>query len=514
MRKNYKRNMWIIIILIISLVFRGGFEAVIQYFKLDLSFTDFLTEGFRYLVTVGAILVWIHIVSRSEYSISKLPWLLFLAIEPFTGLFFFLTFGRDFRASDRFKKHPLIDQGRYLTNEPKTDFDYYEYKRIDSEVTDIYKTAHNMTKHHAHLNDSKVTVLKDGEIFYPKLIDALEKAEHFIFMQFYIIRTDNTGKLILNILKKKAKQGVEVKLLYDALGSAFLNRKYMMSLEKAGVQVEAIDPVYFGPINTKVNYRNHRKQTIIDGKIAFIGGMNLANEYWNKAKKYPKFRDTQLLLRGRVINSLTALFLRDWYYTTNKFIEDKKYYCAEKIETTSMVEIIPSGPDFKYPPIRNTYVKMINNAKKSIKIMTPYLALDHELVTSLIIASRGGVEVEIIVPGIPDKKSVYEVTKSFFQELLDEGVKIYTLSNKFTHAKVFIMDDIIGSCGTYNLDNRSARINFEATVLMYQTGVDGLIIDFDLDRSNANLIDPIKWGKRGYIHRIFEGLLGLMAPLV
>ena len=514
MKFSYKRNLWILLILFFAIIVRIGFELVIEAFRIDYSFTEFIILSFRYFTTFFAILVWIRIVAKSEYSISKLPWLLILAIEPFTGLALFLTFGRDFRESSRYKKHPLIVGGKYLTNEPKTDFNLYEYKSIDSEVTDIFKTAYNMTFHHAYINDSKVVVLKNGNIFFPRLIKELKNAEKFILMQFFIIRTDATGRKILNILKDKAANGVEVKLIYDALGSAFLNRRYMKSLRKAGVIVQANDPVHFGVFDTKVNYRNHRKTTVIDGRVAFIGGMNLANEYWNKAKKYPKFRDTQLLLQGNIINSLTSLFFRDWYYITDTFIDDKKYYCAQKVSSEALVQIIPSGPDFRYPPIRNTYVKIINNAKKSIKIMTPYLALDREMITSLIIASRGGINVEIIVPGKPDRKSVYEITRSFFQELLAEGVKIYTYKKMFTHAKVFICDDIIASCGTYNLDNRSARINFEATVLLYKTGVDELINDFDLDRSKSKLVDAVKWSKRNYIQRVFEGLIGLMAPLV
>jgi len=514
MRFGFKRNLWIVILLIEALILRGAFEIALRYLKLDYSFTEFVIQAYRFLISFFAILIWVRIAAKAEYSISKLPWLIILTIEPITGTVFFLSFGRDFRESQRHNKHPLTHNGKYLVYEPMTDFEDEKYRKIDSEVTDIFKTAYNMTHHHAYLNDSECHILKNGDEFFPKLIEKLENAEKFIFMQFYIIRTDRTGKRVLDILKQKAEEGVEVKLLYDAIGSAFLKRKYMASLVEAGVQIDIIDPVQLILFDTRVNYRNHRKQTIIDGEYGFIGGMNLADEYWYKTKKLPEFRDTQVMLRGKVVNSLTSLFVRDWYYVTNTFLDDEKYYCSKEITAISLVQIIPSGPDFKYPPIRNTYVKMINNAKKSIKVMTPYLALDQELVTSLIIAARGGVDVEIIVPGEPDKKSVYEVTKSFFEELLEEDIKIYTYTKKFTHAKILIMDDIIASCGTYNLDNRSARINFEATVLMYQTGVELLVSDFDLDRSKAKLVDAKKWRKRNLVQRLYSGLIGLFAPLV
>lgn len=516
MRFNLKRNIWIIVILLVMLFIRLEFELALRLFDLDITFTEYFDFWARNTVTVVSVIVFIRIISKSEYSMSKMAWLLILIIEPLTGLTMFLTFGRDFRESYRHRKHPLTHNGKYLTKEPKTDFRLPEYKAIDTEVTDIYKTAYNMTKHHAYLYDSLVEVLNNGEDFFNRLAEEIKQAKQFIFLQFYIIRTDKTGRRILDLLKQKADEGVEVKVIYDAIGSAFLNQRYLKTIEDSGVEIEVFDPLYIAFFNTKMNYRNHRKNIIIDGNIAFTGGMNLADEYQNKAKRkrFPPFRDTQIAIRGKAINSLTALFLRDWYYIKDTFIDDDKYYQAQAVSSKGMVQVIPSGPDFKYPPIRNTYVKMINNAKKSIKIITPYLALDRELVTSLMIAARGGVNVELIVPGTPDKKSVYEVTKSFFSELLEEGVKIYTYTNTFCHAKIIIIDDTIASCGTYNLDNRSARINFEMTVLLFDTGVTELVKDFDDDIAKCVQVDHKKWSKRGFFQRAFEGLFGLMSPLV
>jgi cardiolipin synthase len=513
---NYKRNAWLIVILIVMLFIRITFELGIRVFEIDVTFTEYLDSILRFTVTFFSVVIFVHIVSKSEYSVSKLPWLLILVIEPLTGLVLFLTFGRNFRDSFRYRKHPKIHDGNYLIYEPRTDFNDARYLAIDSEITDIYKTAYNMTKHHAYLFDSKVIVINNGVDFYERLYQEIENAQKYIFMQFYIIRTDKTGKKILNLLREKAKQGIEVKILYDALGSVFLNKRFLHKLEEVGIIIEPIDPIYFAFFDTKMNFRNHRKNIIIDGKVAYTGGMNLADEYQNKhrRKRFPKFRDTQLEVRGKAVNSLLALFIRDWYYVTDDFIDDFTYYTADIVPSNDIVQIIPSGPDFKYPPIRNTYVKMINNAKESIKIMTPYLALDQELITSLIIASRGGVNVEIIVPGVPDKKSVYEVTKSFFSELLAEGIKIYTMTGMFTHAKVFIIDNHLASCGTYNLDNRSARINFELTVLLHGEAVKQLVDDFRLDRSNSKEILLHKWNKRSIIQRTFEGLVGLVSPLI
>ncbi len=514
MKLNVKRIFWLTLLIVLAISFRFLFEKAFLFYFNKYSLTQFLNIFLHFLFTGLAVLIFLGILIRSDSSPTKLPWLLLLSFEPFLGLALFLTFGRNFKKSFRYLAHPLIKDGLYLTHEPITNFNEPGYKEIDSEVTDIYKTAYNMAHHHAYLDDSSAMVLRNGENYYPKLIEKLESADKFIFMQFYIIRTDKIGKKILEILEKKAKQGVEVKLLYDAIGSVFLNKRFMRRLKKNGVKVVANDKVYFGFFNTRINYRNHRKVTIVDGKYGFIGGMNLGDEYNNESKKYAMFRDTQLMLEGKAVNSLTALFLRDLYYAKHKFVDDDKYYISEKIEAKGLVQIIPSGPDFEYPPIRNTYVKMINNAKISIKIMSPYLALDQEVLTSLIIASKGGVEVSLILPGKPDKKSIYIVTKSFFEQLLAAGVKIYLYKKTFTHAKILIVDDFIASCGTYNLDNRSARINFEATVLLYNDTVNALTEDFELDLTKSKEVLLAKWKNRGLINRLVEGLFNLFSPLV
>lgn len=514
MRSNIKRILWMVLIVIIALLIRALFEYVYSFYSDKYLLTQFFDILFRLFVRILAIFIWIGIVVSSKTTPSKLPWLILLSFEPFIGLSLFLTFGRNFKRSWRFRTHPIIQDGKYLTNEPITEFDDQSYLDIDSEITDIYKTAYNVTKHHAYLNDSKASVLTNGSELFPRLIKEIKEAKEFILMEYYIIRTDKIGKKVLNLLLEKSKEGVEVKLIYDAIGSVMLNKKFMRTLRKSKIEIVVNDRVYFGLFNTRINYRNHRKITIIDGKYGFIGGMNLADEYNNGLKKFGHFRDTHLVLEGLVVNSLTSLFFRDWYYNTNNFIDDLKYYNAVKVNVEGLVQIIPSGPDFHYPPIRNTYVKMINNAKISLKIMTPYLALDQQMLTSLIIASKGGVRVDIIIPGIPDKKSVYFVTKSFIGELLDAGINIYLYKKGFTHAKVLISDDTIASCGTYNLDNRSASINFEATALLYKTGVDKLIEDFAKDLLISKQVNPKRWANRGIINRIVEGMFNLFSPLV
>lgn len=515
MRFNVKRVSWLIVLIGLALIARAVFELLYESYDEIYSFTQFLSLFIRAIVFGIVILIWLGIVVRSESENNKLPWLIVLALEPFIGLALFLTFGRNFRRSGRYRDLPLLENGKYLTREPITNFKEKDYLSIDSEITDIYKTGFNSTKHHAYLNDTEVTVLTNGVEKFPRLINELQKANSFILMQYYILRTDKIGKQILSILKEKAEKGVDVYLLYDAFGSVFLNKKYMNSLKLSGVKIVVNDPVYFGVFNTRLNFRNHRKVIVIDGNTGFLGGINLGDEYFNKKKdKFGYWRDTHLMLKGPSVQSITQLFFRDWYYNTDKLIDDKKYYPIVKPQGSGLVQIIPSGPDFRHPPIRNVYVKMINNAKKNIKIMTPYIALDQELLTSLVIAANSGVKVQIIIPGIPDKKTIYAITKSFVEELLVEGIEVYTYTPGFCHAKVFIIDDKLASCGSYNLDNRSARINFEVTALLYNSAVKELVKDFHTDLSQSKALELKKWKRRGFINRVYEGLLNLFSPLV
>jgi len=515
MRTELKRIIWIALIISFAVIIRIVFEFAYDFFNESYTVSQFAYVILRFFLFGVVVLIWISIVANSDQTINKLPWLIVLALEPFVGLALFLSFGRSFRRSERYRGLPLLVPKQYLTKEPVTDMNRQGYMDIDSEITDIFKAGFNSTGHHPYLNDTKVEVLTNGSEKFPRLIEELHKAEKFILMQYYIMRTDNIGKAILSILREKAKEGVEVFLLYDAFGGTFLNKRFMNKLKDSGVKVIVNDPVYFGFFNTRINYRNHRKVTVIDGKVGFLGGLNLADEYnLGRFNDYGFFRDTHLVVEGNAVRSLTQLFFRDVYYNTDEFISDTKYYPTHRVQSKGLVQILPSGPEFKHPPIRNVYVKMINNAKQSIKIMTPYIALDRELLTSLVIAAKSGVVVDIIIPGIPDKKSIYTVTNSFVEDLLEVGIRVYKYTPGFCHAKLLIIDDMMASCGTYNLDNRSAKINFEVTALLYLQGVDKLIQDFKNDIVESTEINYETWCKRGMIKRIYEGLLNLFSPLV
>lgn len=496
--------------LVVAAIFEYGYNFAEQH----ISEVNIISLLLRILVTLLILLVFFWIILKSENPYVKIPWLLALAINPLFGAFLFLSFARDFKSSTRYRNRKKMHNYRYLLHEPKTNLDSKEYKSLKKDHMQIFQTSLGLGKHHIYANDSKVEVLTNGDEKFPALKKELLKAKSYIFMQYYILKTDSIGREMLDILKVKARQGIEVKLLYDAFGSYYIDRKYIKSLKEAGIKVRVIDRVLNPVLNTRINYRNHRKVTVIDGQVGLIGGLNLGDEYIHRSPEFGFWRDTHLMLTGRVVNSLLAVFVKDWYYTTGEFIDDPSYYCARPVNEPGFIQVLQSGPDCIQPIIRNTFIKMIAQASYTVKIMTPYLIPDQEIVSALQTAAASGVHVQIIVPGKPDKKLVYTVTESYFAPLIKAGVHIYKYSDVFTHAKVLIIDDEIASCGTANMDVRSFQLDFEATVLFKCSAVNKLVQDFNNDLTHCFEIKADDWRHRSALRKITEGVLNIAAPLM
>ncbi|MGM0436117.1 MAG: cardiolipin synthase [Bacillota bacterium] len=515
MEKSLRKILWVFLVLAIALGFRFAleylFNIIWEFFDLS-SIFGFVVRSF---IVIIFALVWLSITLRSDKPYQRLPWLLLLTFEPVAGMTLFLTFGRSFKRSRRFRKRPLMKKSNYITHENKQ---FHAQKDLNAEnhkYADIFNTAHQLSYHRPYQNSTKTKILKNGEAFFPSLFEAIKDAESFIFIQFYIFRTDALGKEVTEKLMQKAKEGVDVKVIFDGLGSATARRSHFKKMREAGIDLVLNDKIYFPLFNTRVNYRNHRKIVVIDGKIGFTGGMNLANEYDNRTKHPYYFRDTMIRLEGTAVKSLTSIFLKDYYYNTNTFLDTQKYYPDYRTSSKGVVQIIQSGPDSEEAHIRDLYLKMIFSAKKSIKIMTPYMAMDQETLTALKVAVKSGIDVSIIIPGVPDKQLVYMITQSFVSSLLDYGVKIYKYQRGFCHSKVLMVDDEIASIGTYNLDNRSAFLSFEvSTLTTNRTATDSLIRDFENDLDDSTLITCEMWRGRNVFMRFLENLLAILSPII
>jgi len=449
---------------------------------------------------------WVNILLKKDYNAYDTSWLVVIAVAPLWGFILFLSIANDFRNSRRYKKRKYLKDDKYLMFEPKSDI-----TDIPQKYESLFKYTSFNTKHAVYKGNSNTVVLSTGEAFFSDLIEKINGAERFIYIQFYIFKTDNIGRKITDLLIEKAKSGVEVKMLYDYFGGQDFEPKIVRKLKQAGVEIHVIDRMWMPLLNTKINYRNHRKVVVIDGLYAYTGGFNVGDEYHKGTKKY-KWRDTNVRVEGMIVKSFTALFARDYYYVTNELISDEGKYVSKPVKTGGYTQLLQSGPDTE-PLIRNTYIKMINSATKCVKITSPYLGLETEMLLALSLAAKSGVKVQIIIPEIPDKKTVYKVTESFVDDLLRNKVKVYKLKGTFVHAKVLIVDDEVACCGTYNLDVRSALINFENTVLMYNNGVNTLVEDFHKDIVNSVELSLETWEERSFLENFFTEIFKIFTPI-
>lgn len=501
------KKSWLFTILIITLtlVLNSIIFLVVYFINPNDSITANIFTSIKIFLLLIAFFVTINIILSKIYSYNKLIWLAIMIINPIAGTVFYFIFARNIKNQVIASNRPLISGGEYLKYEPLQD------QTLEDEV---FKYLHRNTKKSVFTDNTKTTILTNGDQFFPKLIETLKNAEHSIYMSFYIIQNDELVHEILNILKEKAEMGLEVKLLYDAFGGK-LKRKYLNELKKAGVKIAVFEPLrlydFSFVILGNLNFRYHRKITIVDGKYGFTGGMNLGKEYNHQSKKFGFWRDTSIMIEGMGVISLTNIFAKDWYYTTGDWPTPTYYY--EKQETKGLVTSIESGADHQDAIIKEAYFKMINDAKKSIYITTPYLMVEPDIELALITAAKSGIDVKIMLPGKPDKFMINQATKSYYDKLLENNIKIYEYENTFVHAKVLIVDEKIASIGTVNFDPRSFNINFEATVFLQNDSVGHLLNDFNNDISHAVEIDKQSWKKRPFIFRLIQGLIGLFSPL-
>ncbi len=516
MEQNIRKNLMVVFLISLAILGRFVIEYLFQvawdYFDLS-SVTGII---FRTITVIIFVIIWLSVTFRSDSPHQKLPWLLVLTFEPVLGITLFLTFGRSFRRSLRYRNRPLMVDDKYITREMKPGTLDGPLDTYDLRTQNLLKSAHRITRHQPFIDDSSVEVLKNGETFYPALIQSIKEAKHFILFQFFIIRSDKRGREIVDLLMQKAEDGVEVKMIMDGLGSARMKRRYRREIQRSAIDLVIQDKVYFPLFNTRIHYRNHRKNVVIDGLVAYTGGMNIGNEYDNRIPHDYYFRDTQLKIEGALVHSLTALFFKDYYYNTNQFIDSAYYYPAPKqVSEKGAYQLLESGPDHKEASIRDMVVKMIHAAQENIRIMTPYMALDPETLNALKTAATSGINVEIIVPGTPDKYVVYKVTKYFISNLMADGVNVYHYEKGFSHAKVIIIDDMYASVGSYNMDYRSAMVDFELSVLIASSdAVTTLIDDFEADKQDSILIDQERWDSRSLFNRVLESVMSYFTPII
>lgn len=447
---------------------------------------------------------------------STLAWVLILFFVPYLGIVLYIIFGEFFRFGIKKRERDKLLNDKLMLSVIEKQINYLEK---DKNLRNNFKWADLILMNSKDAR-SIVTFDNDIEVFYnasdkyDRLFEDIKKAKYSINISYYIIRKDFYGKQLMDLLIEKVKKGVEVRLIFDHIGSKITSKKFFKPLIKVGGKVEKFFPSRIF-LKLYINHRNHRKMAIIDGKIGYIGGMNVGKEYIGGDKKITPWADRHLRIVGGAVNAIQTQFFLDYLFVSKEKInwEDttvvSKFYRSDIGFGDKPVQIVASGPDYKESNIRNSYLKMINNAKDSIIIETPYLIPDDSILTALKLAANSGVNVKIIIPGIPDKKIVYCASLSYARELIESGVEIYAYKG-FMHSKLVIVDDNIVSVGSANMDRRSFNLNFEINALVYDKEFNMLnrkLVESEIEKSTL-LNKSIKKVN------IIEKLARLFAPII
>lgn len=450
---------------------------------------------------------------------STLAWLMLLLLIPNIGFIVYLLFGRNLSRKKIFEIKPEEANtiNTFLENQ-KLQLQNNSLKFNDPSIQN-YK---DMVYMHLNHSDSIFTQNNDIEIFtdgndkFESLINSIQNAKHHIHMVYFIIKNDSLGKKIVDELTKKAKQGLEIRFLYDAVGSHSLPRNFFKDLKEAGGETVAFFPIVIPFLNLNINYRNHRKIAVIDGTEGFIGGFNIGDEYLSLNKKMGYWRDTHIKIKGDAVHMLQSRFLFDWRSAHNKKLEIKPTYFPQiNSNGNSGVQIISSGHDSEWEQIKYGYLKMINSAKESIYIQTPYFIPDESILHSLKLASLSGIDVKIMIPNKPDHMFVYWASSSYASELLKTGAKCYIYEKGFIHAKTIVVDGKVASVGTANMDVRAFTLNFEVNAFIYDNVISNEFRSiFEKDIDDCTQITQEMYDARPLIIKFKESISRLLSPIL
>lgn len=489
-------------------------NSYMEYFQLYLN--DYLVPvliiGY-YSIVIFAVL---KILLENKNPLKTHSYLLLLILVPMIGLLIYIFFGQDYRKHKFYSRKKAINVSiieSIVNNQLNL---AYNQELITSELVrkkvNIIKLL--LRNNHAFLTkNNEVKLLINGEQKFEFLLKDLDNATNHIHLEYYIFEEDVIGNQIITKLINKAKEGVKVRFIYDGVGSK-LSHKLRKRLTMAGVKAIPIMPVYF-PKFSKANYRDHRKIVVIDGKVGYVGGINVADRYINKkGRKY--WRDTHLRIEGEAVYSLQITFLLNWYYASKEKIDfSKELFPKTDIDSNQCVQIAASGPDTNWASIMQAFFVAINSATKRVWITTPYFIPNEPVLMAIKTAALSGIDVQIIFPYWPDSKIVHFASLSYMKEVLEAGVKVHLYTNGFIHAKTLLVDDVFSSVGTTNMDYRSFDQNYEINAMVYDENfANQLAQQFLTDVEQCVPLQLSHWQQRPIRKRLLESIARLLAPLL
>ncbi len=432
------------------------------------------------LVVINILLSLVIVFFQRRSPQTVWTWLLLLYFIPILGFVLYLLIGQDFHKSRMFKAKEIEGEIKYA---------------VRRQEETIYRRRLRLTN------------------------PAVARAKKYIHFQYYIIRNDELWQHIEPVLIKRAKEGVEVRILFDSMGCRGMHNRDWERLEKEGIHVAEFFPALFGNLQLRMNYRNHRKIVVIDGRVGFVGGFNVGREYLGlDKKKFGYWRDTHLCIEGAAVTSLAVRFVLDWNYAAkeNLFQEDTLFEIPKyEREGRDPVQIISSGPDSQIKTIHDNYLRLIHSAKDHVYLQTPYFIPDDSILDALKIAARSGVDVRIMIPCKPDHPFVYWATYSYIGEMVEAGAKCYVYDNGFLHAKTVMVDGTVACVGTANMDFRSFGLNFEVNAVVYsEETTQKLEQSFENDMTKSTQITRNAYHQRSLIIRGKEQFSRLLSPLL
>ncbi len=434
-----------------------------------------ITQGFvwfiEHIFLINILLAILLVFFERKNPTSTWAWLMILFFIPVFGFIVYLMFGQDSRKKKVFdlkqeeeqqltemirKQKEVLDKNNLVLNDP----------HMESHQDLI--TFHLKSSGALYSQDNAVDLFYEGNAKFDALLKDIEAAKTYIHIEYYIIRNDELGQKLMAALTEKAREGIEVKLLYDGMGCIRVPPKFFRPLIQAGGRVTSFLPPFLPYVNLRLDYRNHRKICVIDGKSGYIGGLNVGNEYLGLSRKFGFWRDTHLRIAGSAVDQLELRFSLDWKFAAKEEISfDEKYFPTRISKRGTGMQIVSSGPDSKWSAIKKGYFKMITEANDRVYIQTPYFIPDDSIFEALRVAALSGIDVRVIIPNQPDHLFVYWASLSYVGELLKAGVKCYTYQKGFIHSKMILVDGVLSTVGSANLDIRSFKLNFEVNAFIY-----------------------------------------------
>ncbi len=464
---------------------------------------------------ISVITITVVIIIERKSSAHTFAWLLVLLFIPILGIFFYLILGRNFRKRKMFSDKELVDRIEFKSMYKFLNHSYKNKELFKSPLSyKISHLLHNNSK--AFLSEyNEIKIFPDGIKLFDAMFKDISRAEHHIHLEYFAFANDHLGKELSQILINKAKEGVKIRIIVDDVGSWKFRFSLAQRLTKAGIECHYFNKVRLPFFNSRFNYRNHRKIVVVDGKIGYLGGLNIGDKYASRDSYFGYWRDTHMRIEGGSVYALQTVFLTDLYFISKEYLFQQVHYPEVNVESKLPMQIVTSGPDSNWESIMQAYFSAITNAQEKIYITSPYLILNESLTMALVTAALSGIDVRIIVPGKADHLVVFWGTRSYYQELMEAGVKIYEYQRGFIHAKVMLIDGEVCSIGTANMDIRSFVQNFEINGIIYDNATtQELEKEFFEDIEYSRLITKTDIDQISFFTKLKIGIARLFSPIL